>query len=32
MVFQGCSDVVESRVEQAILDTESAGMQLNFGF
>ena len=23
MVFQGCSDVVESRVEQAILDPES---------
>jgi len=23
MVFEGCSDVVESRVEQAILDTES---------
>ena len=23
MVFQRCSDVVESRVEQAILDTES---------
>ena len=23
MVFQGCSDVVESRVERAILDAES---------
>jgi hypothetical protein len=23
MVFQGCSDVVESRVEHAILDAES---------
>ncbi len=28
MVFQGCSDVVESRVEHPILDAEAAGMQL----
>jgi hypothetical protein len=33
MVFQGCSDAVESRVEQVILDAESRGnAAFNFGF
>jgi hypothetical protein len=33
MVFQHCSDVVESRVEQAILDTEDRrNAAFNFGF
>jgi hypothetical protein len=33
MVLQRCSDVVEFRVEQAILDTESrSNAAFNFGF
>jgi hypothetical protein len=28
MVFQGCSDAVKSRAEQAVLDAEMCGVQL----